>query len=363
MKAAKVMRTKVSANIKDGSIPDFNLNGSRILFDGWLAADPAAKGEDVILPKIKTGEALELIDINAEGKETQPPARYSEAGLVKELEKRGIGRPSTYASIIKTLEDREYVEKKDKALHPTDVGEVVSDFLEQNFEKYISDTFTAHMEDELDDIAKGDRTYLKTLTDFYTMFSKDVESKENLEKATDLGAAPEGMKCPICGSKMIIKLGRGGKFLSCSRFPDCKGTLTMKGEEIKPDEPIGTDPETKLPIYLKTGRFGPYVQLGDEKKSKKASVPKNKNLNEVSATDALMYLALPRTLGKHPDTGEEITANVGRFGPYIAHNLKPKPDYRSLKTDDVYTITLARALEILSEPKKARGFARKSKAK
>ncbi|MBX4188975.1 type I DNA topoisomerase [Candidatus Parcubacteria bacterium] len=368
MKDALVMRTKVVANIEGAIIPDFWLNGSRILFDGWTKADPAAQGEDVILPALKVGENLDLKDILAEQKETEPPARYSEAGLIKELEKRGIGRPSTYASIIKTIVDRGYVEKIQKALKPTDTGDVVSSFLEDNFTNYISDSFTAEMEDELDDIATGKRTYLKTLKDFYGPFSKELKEKGKLAKATDLGEAPAEFKCPKCGSSMIVKLGRGGKFLSCSRFPDCTGSLTMEGVEIKKDEPIGTDPESGLSVYLLNGRFGPYVQLGEDSgkgkskvKAKKASVPKEKDLSSVALADALHYLSLPRELGAHPETGEKITANIGRFGPYIAHNTKPKADFRSLKTDDVYKITLARALEILKEPKKMRGFKKKAK--
>ncbi|MDP2651112.1 MAG: type I DNA topoisomerase [bacterium] len=364
MKAAEVLRTKVVANIGKKDFPDFWLNGSRYLFDGWTKADPSARGEDAILPKLDVGNALNLKDINAEEKATQPPPRYSEAGLIKELEKRGIGRPSTYASIIKTLEDRGYVEKQNKALWPTDTGDVVSSFLEDNFANYISDSFTAEMEDELDEIARGERTYLKTLSDFYGPFQKEVKLKEKVEKATNLGQADASHKCPICGGSMHVKLGRGGKFLSCDKFPECTGILTFEGVKIEPDKPLGTDPETGSPIYLKTGRFGPYVQLGENGKGKgkpkMSSVPKDKNLEEVSLEDALTYLALPRTLGKHPETGEPISSNVGRFGPYIAHNTKPKPDYRSLKTDDVYTITLERALEILSEPKKSR-FGRKKK--
>lgn len=366
MKDALIMRTKVVANIEGEKIPDFWLNGSRVLFDGWTKADPGAQGEEVILPKLSKGDKLNLEDILSEEKQTEPPGRYSEAGLIKELEKRGIGRPSTYASIIKTVVDRGYVEKQQKALVPTDVGEVVSGFLEENFDKYISDTFTAEMEDKLDEIAEGKLTYLKTLKDFYGPFQKDVKSKEKLAKATDLGAAPAEFKCPICGSDMIIKLGRGGRFLSCSRFPDCTGALTINGEEIKADTPIGNSPASGLPIYIKTGRFGPYVQEGvDDKKkkikAKKASIPKEKNLAEIAIEDALKYLSLPRDLGKHPETGESITANVGRFGPYIAHNTSPKPDFRSLKTDDVYNVSFDRALEILREPKKTRGFKRKAK--
>ncbi|MBX4199893.1 type I DNA topoisomerase [Candidatus Parcubacteria bacterium] len=370
MKDALIMRTKVVANVEakenDSKIPDFWLNGSRILFDGWTKADPAAQGEEVILPELTVGEKLNLVDIHSQELETQPPARYSEAGLIKELEKRGIGRPSTYASIIKTIVDRGYVEKDNKALKPTDVGDVVSTFLENNFQNYISDSFTAEMEDELDEVAQGLRTYEKTLKDFYGPFSRDVKDKANIEKITNLGDAPSEFKCPVCGSPMIVKLGRGGRFLSCSRFPDCVGSLTLDGHEIKADEPIGTDPETGKHIFIKTGRFGPYVQLGEEAKGKgskskdkarKASIPKTKNLSEVTLEDALKYLSLPRVLGKHPDTGETITANIGRFGPYIVH----QKDFRSLKTDDVYTITLEHALEILKEPKKARGFARKAK--
>lgn len=357
MKDAVVMRTKVIANIDGEKIPEFWLNGSRVLFDGWTKADPLSQGEEVILPKLKVGESLKLKDISADEKQTEPPARYSEAGLIKELEKRGIGRPSTYASIIKTIVDRGYVEKIQKALKPTDVGEVVSGFLEENFKDYISDNFTAEMEDELDDIALGKRTYKKTLTDFYTPFLKELKSKEKVAKATDLGEAPSEFRCPVCGSSMIVKLGRGGRFLSCSRFPDCSGALTIDGHEIKADEPIGVNPETNLPIYVKTGRFGPYVQEGEDDKkkklkAKKASVPKDKNLSEITVADALTYLSLPRVLGTHPKTGEKITASIGRFGPYIVH----ESDFRSLKTDDVYNIKLDRALEILSEPKKTRGF-------
>src|SRR3990167_7655004 len=184
----------------DTECQPFWLNGSRILFDGWLKADPRSASEDVILPKLTVGDDLKLVDINSEEKQTEPPARYSEAGLIKELEKRGIGRPSTYASIIKTIDDRGYVEKINKALHPTDTGEVVSSFLEEHFSSYISDSFTAEMDNELDDIANGERTYKKTLSDFYTPFRKEVKEKDKIEKINDLGKAPNGEKCPVCGS-------------------------------------------------------------------------------------------------------------------------------------------------------------------
>jgi DNA topoisomerase-1 len=367
MKDAQTIRTKITTNIKEGGeIPDFSINGSRITYPGWIMADPASKADDVELPKVSIGESLDFKEVETEEKQTEPPGRYSEAGLVKELEKRGIGRPSTYAAIIKTLEDRGYVEKINKALVPTDTGDVVSSFLEDNFKDYISDSFTAEMEDKLDLIAEGKEEYVKTLKDFYKPFLKDVKSKDKMDKVTNMGDADPKWKCPVCGSPMIIKLGRSGKFLSCARYPDCEGALTMDGHEIKKDEPIGIDPTSGLPIYVLVGKYGPYVQLGDRVKgrgSKKApkprmaSIPKEKDLSSVSLEDALKYLSLPRELGVHPNTGETITANIGRFGPYIVH----QKDFRSLKEDDVYKIELPRALEILKEEKKRRGFAKKKK--
>ena len=240
MTDAKLLKTKITAIIKGHEeLPYFGAVGSRLLFPGWLAVDTGARGDDVELPLCKEGEILKLLGLSSEEKFTEPLGRYSEAGLVKELESRGIGRPSTYASIMKTIEDRGYVRKENKTLFPTDVGEVVSDFLEKHFANYISDTFTAEMEDELDEISRGEREYEKTLKDFYIPFSKDVKSKEKLEKATNLGDAPENIKCPKCGSAMIIKLSRGGKFYSCSKYPDCDGALMLDGTELKGPEETG----------------------------------------------------------------------------------------------------------------------------
>ena len=367
MKDAQTLRTKITANIPGSDIPDFSMTGAQIKSPGWLLGDPASRSDDVELPKVSKGEKLNLKKVETEEKQTEPPGRYSEAGIIKELEKRGIGRPSTYASTIKTLEDRGYVEKLNKALFPTDTGDVVSSFLEANFAGYISDSFTADMEDRLDLIAEGKEEYIKTLKTFYKPFLAEVKSKEKMDKVTNLGDAPVEFHCPTCNKSMIIKLSRSGKFLSCSNYPDCEGALTMEGVEIKKDEPIGNDPETGLPIFLLVGKYGPYVQLGERVKGKgskkapkpkMASVPKNKDLSSITLEDALKYLTLPRALGPHPDTGEIITANVGRFGPYIVH----QKDFRSLKEDDVYTIELPRALEILAQEKKKRGFAKKKKA-
>ncbi|MEK9181433.1 MAG: type I DNA topoisomerase [Patescibacteria group bacterium] len=249
MSDAKLLKTKITANIfasspakgrtEEGSIPDFTVTGSRLLFPGWLAVDTGARGEDIELPICKAGEKLKLLELNSEEKFTEPPGRYSEAGLIKELEQRGIGRPSTYASIMRTIEERGYVNKEGKTLFPTDTGEVVSDFLEKHFMNYISDDFTAKMEDELDEISRGEREYEKTLKDFYGPFLKEVKEKDKLEKATNLGDAPENIKCPKCGEKMIIKLSRGGKFYSCFKYPDCDGALMLDGTELKGPEETG----------------------------------------------------------------------------------------------------------------------------
>lgn len=396
MADAKLLKTRIVANVTSDSIPDFTVTGSQVLFPGWLIADPDARGEDVELPAVSQGEALQLIDLVDTEKQTEPPNRYSEAGLVKELEARGIGRPSTYAAIIRTIEERGYIEKLGRSLKPTDTGEVVSTFLEQNFMEYISDTFTAEMENELDDIASGDREYVKTLKDFYGPFSKEVKEKDKLDKATVLEVADAKFKCPKCGSGMLVKLGRGGKFLSCDRYPDCDGALMLDGTEIKKDEPIGIDPETNLPIFVLVGRFGPYVQLGEraakkvatkaardkhgklikktpeeklaakeakerEKmlaKPKMASIPKEVDPSTVTLAMALHYLALPRTLGTHVDDGKPIIANIGRFGPYVGHER----NFRSIKKPlDPYTITLDQALELLAQEKKPRGFQKKKK--
>ncbi len=261
MSAAEIMRTKITANIEKNKIPDFWLNGSRIIFDGWTRADNDAQGEDVILPKLTVNDELKLVDILPEQKQTEPPARYSEAGLIKELEKRGIGRPSTYASIIKTLDDRGYVEKIQKALHPTDTGDVVSSFLEANFGKYISDSFTAEMEDELDDIANGKRTYLKTLKDFYTPFIKDVKAKDKIAKVTNMGDAPKDILCPVCGGPMIIKLGKAGKFLSCEKYPDCNGARTIDGKALEGPKDTGElCPKCgKGNLVTREGKFGMFT--------------------------------------------------------------------------------------------------------
>ena len=393
MAAAKILRTNVQITA-GADIPHFSVNGSRVIFPGWLACDTAARGEDTELPELAAGDPLTLVSLDALEKQTEPPNRYTEAGLIKELEKRGIGRPSTYASTMKTIQDRGYVEKTGRTLTPTATGMVVSGWLEEHFANYVSDSFTAEMEDELDEIARGERDYVTTMQDFYTPFEADIKSKEDLPKATALGQAPVEFPCPICGSPMEFKLGRGGIFMSCTRYPDCIGARQEDGTELKSDEPLGLHPDTGLPIFVRTGRFGPYVEMPlsivtEDKEAmaeensvieeerdpiktkgtkvtkrapkakkpkkvkkpkieaKRASIPPGTDLASLTLADAVRYLSLPRELGTNPVSGKPIVANTGRFGPYIAHD----GEFRSIKKADPYTITLDEAQAILAVPK------------
>jgi DNA topoisomerase-1 len=269
MADAKFLKTKITAKASKSEVPEFNANGSIITFDGWLKADPDARGEENVLPKVNTDDKLKLEEITSTGKETQPTPRYSEAGLVKELEKRGIGRPSTYAPTIKTIIDRGYVEKEQRSLKPTDTGEVVSGFLEEHFAGYISDDFTREMEDDLDEIADGKKSYVKILTDFYGPFTKAVKSKKKIEKITNLGDAPTEMKCPVCGGPMIIKLSKSGKFLSCAKFPDCTGARMIDGKELEGPKLLEEKcPDCGHQLMERESRFGKFVACSNYPKCK-----------------------------------------------------------------------------------------------
>jgi DNA topoisomerase-1 len=204
-----------------------------------------------------------------EQKFTQPPPRYNEGSLVRELEKRGIGRPSTYAPIIKTLLDRQYALRENRSLRPTETGEVVSEFLETHFGNYISDDFTSQMENQLDHVALGELGYEKMLKDFYTPFKKSVAGKKDLPKITHLGPAPAGMLCPQCQAEMIAKLGKSGKFFSCIRWPECSGARTSEGEEMKGPEATGEPcPECGSPLVTRTGRYGQFIACSTYPKCK-----------------------------------------------------------------------------------------------
>ena len=322
MAPAKLLKTKIVANAggKDNpsaeglSLPDFLAHGSVIAFDGWLKADPAARGEENELPKLTTGEPLTLKKIESVGKETAPPPRYSEAGLVKELEKRGIGRPSTYAPIIKTILDRGYVTKENRSLRPTETGEVVSNFLSEHFAAYVSDDFTREMEDDLDEIAEGKRAYAKTLSDFYGPFTRAVQSKKKMPKISDLGPAPAGTKCPECGGAMMVKLGRAGKFLSCARWPDCPGARTIDGAVMEKPKELGQNcPEcAEGKLVEREGRYGKFVACS---RYPKCRFVKNDPEQNRGATTGVKCPACK--------TGE-MTEKRGRYGVFYGCSNYPK---------------------------------------
>jgi DNA topoisomerase-1 len=316
MVEAELLKTKITANIKDKEIPDFVVNGTHILNPGWLLADPASRNNEVDLPKVNTGDSLDLEKIDSLEKETLPLPRYTEAGLVKELEKRDIGRPSTYATIINTILARGYVKIENKALRPTDTGEVVSEFLENNFAKYISDSFTAEMEDELDEIANGQRNYKKTLEDFYKPFSEDIKAKEKIEKITTLGEAAENIKCPACGGKMVIKLGRAGKFLSCAKFPGCSGARTIDGNELaSPVETGESCPECKDgKLVEREGRFGKYISCSNYPKCKYIKKSGNNHNNSSGVKCPVCKKG-------------ELVERRGRFGIFYSCSSYPKCKY------------------------------------
>lgn len=279
MSDAVLSKTKFTIKANDTTIPDFEATGSIIKFDGWLKVDPAARGEENELPSVEAKEKLTLKHISDTGKQTEPPNRYSEAGLIKELEKRGIGRPSTYAPIIQTLLGRGYAEKEQRSLKATDLGEVVSGFLEEHFTHYVSDGFTKEMEDNLDEIAVGKKDYQTILKDFYGPFTKAIGAKKNVPKISDLGAAPAEFKCPVCGGPMIIKLGRSGKFLSCARFPECQGARMINGQELAgPKETGELCPECKTgKLIEREGRFGKFIACANYPKCK--YIKKDESLN------------------------------------------------------------------------------------
>lgn len=323
MSPAKINRTKIILESENKKVPNFSLNGSVITFDGWLKLDVLSRGEEVELPKLEAGSEIKNEKINYTEKETLPPSRYTEAGLIKELEKRGIGRPATYASIISTIEERGYADKQQRTLYPTSTGIVVSDFLNEHFIKYISDDFTKQMEDELDEIASGRDTYLNTLTEFYTPFHSDVLSKQDIDKATNMSPAPENILCPKCKSKMIEKLSKNGTFYSCIRYPDCDGARKIDGTEMEGPKLLGKPcPKCqKGDLVERDSRYGKFVSC--------SLYPKCKYIEESAEEKAKKDTGVKCN---HCSSGTMIERR-GRFGTFYScsnypdckHIIKTKP--------------------------------------
>ncbi|WP_375504667.1 type I DNA topoisomerase [uncultured Nostoc sp.] len=368
----------------------FRSSGKRIEFPGYLRAyvegsdDPEAALEDqeVILPNLKVGDHPNCTDLEAVGHETQPPARYTEATLVKTLESEGIGRPSTYASIIGTIIDKGYAHLVSNALIPTFTAFAVTDLLEKHFPDVVDPSFTSKMEQTLDDIATGEAKWLPYLQQFYLgekgleTLVKERESQIDATKARTVELENLDAKVRIGKYGPYIEVENGEGVITASIPKDLTPAdldpkqveVLLRQKTTGPDQ-VGRHPETGEPIYVKIGAYGPYVQLGDKTdenpKPKQASLLKGVTPETVTLEMAVGLLALPRTLGVHPVTGSKIQASLGRFGPYVVHDQgKEGKDYRSLKAaDNVLTISLERALELLSEPKKGRSSTNnKSKA-
>lgn len=378
MADARQTQINVQLQVEDAG---FRSSGKRIDFPGFLRAyvegsdDPEAALEDreVILPPLKVGDRPNCKKLDAIGHETQPPARYTEATLVKTLESEGIGRPSTYASIIGTIIDRGYAQLVNNALVPTFTAFAVTALLEQHFPDLVNSSFTSNMEQTLDDIATGEAQWLPYLREFYSGNSgletlvKERENQIDPSKARSVELENLNVKVRIGKFGPYLEAENGDGVVTASIPQDLtpadldpqKVELLLRQKTEGPDQ-LGRHPETGEPIYVKIGTYGPYVQLGDETeenpKPKRASLPKSMNVEDLTLDIAVGLLALPRTLGVHPDTGCKIQASLGKFGPYIVHDQgKEGKDYRSLKSsDNVLTITLERALELFAEPKKGR---------
>jgi len=410
---ASAVLDQVSVDIageKDAGV--FRATGSVVIFDGWLKVYQESQDDDkkdgdgygnVRLPPLNEQDALNKKEIKPEQHFTQPPPRFSEASLVKRLEELGIGRPSTYASIMQVLQDRNYVRLDKKRFFPEDRGRIVTTFLENFFKEYVEYDFTADLETKLDEISDGKLGWKKVLREFWTGFSAAIADTKDLKISDVIDAldnvlgphffpvpadGSDPRLCPRCGTgRMGLKLGKFGAFLGCSNYPTCKNTRPLA--VVTGDDPsqmagpreLGNDPTTGLPVSSRVGPYGAYVQLGplpsveppppepepapedgkkkkrakkkkdDTPKPKRVSLPKGMDPNLIDLATALKLLELPRDIGKHPETGDMISAGIGRFGPYI----KMGQQYKSLSPDDdVLNVGINRAVILLAEPSKGR---------
>ena len=360
--------------------------GSVILFDGFLKLYEEGRDDNDsedgagVLPKVRQGAGASVADVKADQHFTQAPPRFSEASLVKRLEELGIGRPSTYASILSTLRDRGYVTMDKNRFIPDSKGRIVIAFLENFFKRYVEYDFTADLEETLDKISNGEADWKEFLREFWRHFSFNVESVGELRITDVLDALTDALAphifpkkedgsdpraCPVCADgRLSLKTGKFGAFIGCTNYPECnykRQLSAAEGEEGAGDKALGIDPQSQLQVFLRIGRFGPYIQLGEQGKEtkdkpKRASLPKNWKAEELTLEKALMLLSLPRTVGPHPQDGEIIEAGLGRFGPYLKHGKL----YANLPSiEDVFEVGLNRAVTIIEEkranPRAGRG--------
>ncbi len=384
MSDAQLERTTIEIGDKANSV-GLRATGSVLRFDGFLKLYEVTKGKSEnndeddagILPAVSRGEPAKAKAVEAEQHFTQPPPRYSEASLVKKMEELGIGRPSTYASILRVLQDRDYVTLDKRRFTPADKGRLVTAFLENFFSKYVQYDYTADLEERLDRVSAGDLNWKKLLQDFWTQFSSHVDETKELRVTHVLDALNDALRpivfpdkedgsdprdCTTCDDgRLSLKLGRYGAFIGCSNYPECKFTRPFgqgeQGNQATEDKMLGVDPETGLDVFLKSGRFGPYVQLGEEAKPKRTALPKTWPPDTIDLEKALRLLRLPREVGIHPEDGKKISGAIGRFGPYILHS----GTYVNFKdVDEMFEIGLNRAVTLLAEKRANPGRGRRS---
>ncbi|MEY9361423.1 DNA topoisomerase-1 [Bradyrhizobium yuanmingense] len=384
MESAELERTTVDITAKAGSRTlELRATGQVVKFDGFLALyqegrDDEEDEDSRRLPAMSPNDALKRQSLSVTQHFTEPPPRFSEASLVKRMEELGIGRPSTYASILQVLKDRGYVKLEKKRLHGEDKGRVVVAFLESFFARYVEYDFTASLEEQLDRISNNEISWQQVLKDFWTGFIGAVDDIKELRVAQVLDVLDDMLgqhiyppradggdirQCPNCGTgRLNLKAGKFGAFVGCSNYPECRYTRQLAADgEATADRSLGQDPDTGRDVWVKAGRFGPYIQLGEQKdyeegeKPKRAGIPKGTSPSDVDLELALKLLSLPREIGKHPETGQPITAGLGRFGPFVKH----EKTYASLEAgDEVFDIGLNRAVTLIAE-KVAKGPSRR----
>ena len=382
MESARIERTTIDLESADGKT-GLRASGDVTLFDGYLAVyeegrddpDEEAVGR---LPQVTQGAQAKVITAKADQHFTEPPPRYSEASLVKKMEELGIGRPSTYASVLTVLRDREYVRMDKNRFIPEDKGRLVTIFLEEFFLKYVEYDFTADLEDKLDKVSAGELDWKVLLREFWKDFHPKTEEILGLTTRSVLDTLDEALApflypkkadgsdprtCPTCqAGRLSMKTSRFGPFVGCSNYPECRYTRPIgqaeDGDQPSGDRELGVDPETGMTVFLKTGRFGTYVQLGDGEKPKRSSLPKGWSAPDMDLEKGLRLLRLPRDVGAHPEDGQMIQAGIGRYGPFVLH----AGTYANLpNADEVFDVGLNRAVTLLAE-KRAGGAGRRGEA-
>jgi DNA topoisomerase-1 len=381
MEAARIERTTIDMDSSDGQT-SLRASGDVTLFDGYLKVyeegqDDAEEEAVSRLPQVAQDAQAKVHASRADQHFTEPPPRYSEASLVKKMEELGIGRPSTYASILSVLRDRAYVRMEKNRFVPEDKGRLVTAFLEEFFARYVEYDFTAGLEEKLDLVSDGKLNWKELLREFWTQFQGSVGEIAELRIGQVLDALDEALgphlfppkadgsdprACPVCGSgRLGLKSSRFGPFIGCSNYPECRHTRPLAAPDEASengesgDRKLGDDPETGQAVWLKAGRFGPYVQLGDGEKPKRSSLPKGWSAPDMDLEKGLRLLKLPRDVGTHPEDGKPILAGIGRYGPFVQH----EGTYANLPSvDEVFEVGVNRAVALLAEKRAQRGGAR-----